>query len=79
MKHEYEIETGMEMPLPRERGLVYPFMDMKVGDSFAVPLNETVRAARLCTAAAYFANRNGVKFTTRIDRAKGVRRCWRIE
>lgn len=75
---EYEIEKGVPIPGSHKKSC-FPFMGMKVGDSFCVPLAERDRIASLSTAATYFGNKNGVKFTTRIDRANGVKRCWRIE
>ena len=75
---EYKIEKGVPIPEAHKTSY-FPFMGMRVGDSFCVPLAERERVAALSAAASYFANKNGVKFTTRTDRDSGVKRCWRIE
>ena len=68
---EYKIEKGVPIPEAHKKQLQFPFMGMKVlGISFCVPLAERDRIASLSTAASYFGNKNGVKFTTRTDRAR---------
>jgi hypothetical protein len=88
-------ETGMSIaidkniPAPagtRGRPARYPFADMEVGDSFAVPLaGETwgkgtsdKAVSRLSNASNSFGKRNNWKFVTRSRKAEGVVRCWRI-
>lgn len=71
------IKIDSDIPVPSEaankgRTSVYPFGNMKVGDSF---FTETEKE-RLRPAATQYARRNGVKFTTRKEGA-GIR-VWRI-
>lgn len=61
----------------------YPFPNMAVGDSFAVPLDgnttgEDRAAVKLRGSAIRYAGKHGGKFTVRIDREAGEVRCWRI-
>lgn len=87
-----KIESGV--PLPRRsnsggRPCKYPFHDLKVGDSFAIPLGGDVLLtgnhgkkdrflSTLRAAASQYSKRNGGKFTVRTMRDEGVIRCWRI-
>lgn len=64
----------------------YPFPDMAVGDSFAVPLigknttkGEDHAAVKLRSSAIRYARIEGGKFTVRTDREVGEVRCWRVE
>lgn len=86
---DVKVETGLPIPEPRSRGMkpTYPFAKLKVGESFSVPIsgerygtgNEKALQRIMC-AAANWKRRNDTKaeFTTRIDRADGVVRCWRV-
>lgn len=82
------IEIDKDIPVPpltEGRPRKYPFPDMGVGDSFAVPLAGEMRngedhaAFKLRSAVAQYARRHGGKFTVRTDREAGVARCWRVE
>ena len=57
----------------------YPFKLLEIGDSFAVPIDEVVRA----TAASYNSRRFGDmqlrRFTRRQDKVAGIVRFWRIQ
>lgn len=82
------IERGIPMPrAPKLSGkIVYPFGEMEVGDSFSVPLTgeqssdgRTDKAyRRISCAAASWKRKNGRDFSTQIDRANSIVRCWRI-
>ena len=81
-----QIDKDMPMPPPTEgRPFKYPFPNMAVGDSFAVPLSgttsrgEDVAAVRLRASAIRYARARGGKFTVRTDREAGEARCWRVE
>lgn len=63
------IEKGV--PLPKR----FPFADMEVGDSFAIPA-ETRRSA-VNVAAKRFGVKHGMKFTVRLMPDRSLR-CWRI-
>lgn len=54
----------------------FPFKDMKVGDSFAVPPN--VKRPAVTVAAMRFGRKHGMRFTVRQMPNKSFR-CWRIE
>lgn len=66
---------------------IYPFGEMEVGDSFAVPLsgekskggNDKV-TDRISSAVSAFKKRadRGLKFSVHTDRSEGVVRCWRM-
>ncbi len=77
MKAEFKIEKGI--PLAPHGNSVrrqskYPFSDMKVGDSFAVPA-EVLSAVRTASIGYSRAN-GGSKFTIR--KSGKAFRCWRI-
>lgn len=80
-KPRYRVESGVPMPAPRCPVDVYPFLDMKRGDSFLIPCEEAKAKriqSRVWTAARNFGKRNGgCKFITRI--VEGGVRCWRYE
>lgn len=68
------IDTQVPAPRARERQS-YPFMDMRVGDSFLITDPELVRNAR--SAAWMFGKRHqGVRFSCR--RVEGGWRLWRV-
>ena len=85
---EYDVsspEPGVQMPHNRYK---YPFVDMKVGDSFAVTLKEKIedeaelkrrlKAMRssLSSAASNYGRRNNVTLIVRKTGDKSFR-CWR--
>lgn len=81
-----KIDKDVPVPPPAEgRPRKYPFPDMVVGDSFAVPLagemhdGEDQAARRLRASAIRYARTFGGKFTVRTDRQAGEARCWRVE
>jgi len=54
----------------------FPFKDMQVGDSFAVP--HDVKRPAVTVSAMRFGRKHGMKFTVRQMPDKSFR-CWRIE
>lgn len=64
-----KIEKGI--PVPRS----YPFAEMQVGDSFAVP--ESLQRMTVTVAAKRYGDKHGMKFTVRAMPDKSFR-CWRI-
>ena len=66
----YEIEKGIDIP-PKS---IYPFHNMKIGDSFPLAAKEK---DKVNTAMHAFAKKNGGKFTLRV--INGEARCWRVE
>ena len=85
----YKIEKNIKMPNPIRNGVEqykYPFFDMKVGDSFAVPVDPATQLGyirvrnRITTAIAHQKKRQeGVAFATRTMRDKNVIRVWRTK
>ena len=64
------IEKNVPMPLR------YPFAQMEVGDSFAVPPN--VSRTTVNVAAKRYTDKHGGKFTVRLMPDRSYR-CWRVE
>lgn len=69
----YEVEKGRALPGAPSGRSKYPFKEMGVGDSFAVP-REEVAAVR--NAAAQYGYRTGYIMSVRKD-GDGFR-CWRL-
>lgn len=60
------------VPMPQR----YPFAQMEVGDSFAVP--EGVSRTAVSISALRYSRKHGGKFTVRLMLDRSLR-CWRIE
>lgn len=71
----FKIERGVPLP-PRGTQSAYPFSEMKVGDSFLVPLDGR-KAVNIQHALWFSAKRKGVHILTRSD-SQGVR-VWRVK
>ena len=54
----------------------FPFAQMKVGDSFAVP--EDVSRTAVSISALRYSRKHGGKFTVRLMPDRSLR-CWRLE
>lgn len=65
------IRIDKDVPIPG----TYPFEQMKVGDSFAVPAS--VRRETVSVSAKRYGDKHKAKFTVR-QVAPGVFRCWRV-
>jgi hypothetical protein len=66
---QIKIESGV--PIRNK----YPFGEMKVNDSFAVP--PTIKRTTINVAAKRFGDKHGMKFTVRMVDDRSYR-CWRI-
>jgi hypothetical protein len=85
----YKIEKNVPLHNSPRNGHAfykYPFFDMKVNDSFAVPVDPTTTlnyirvAARVrvaIQAQCKRSNNNGMKFCYRTDKVNRVIRVWR--
>lgn len=69
------IEHDVPIPSRRTRASMYPFDDMKPGDSFTVPASKGTSVWRM--AKNYALGRRGVEFTTRSERDRV--RIWRVK
>ena len=84
LENAMTFEIDKTQPIPKStkgRPRIYPFMEMEVGDSFAVPIqldDKTTGNLLRCAARAY-SRKYGGKFAIRIERSKNVTRCWRVE
>ena len=65
-----KVESGI--PIPAK----YPFAEMKVNDSFAVP--PKINRSAVNVSAMRYGRKHGMKFTVRLTK-DGTLRCWRIE
>ena len=85
----YKIEKNIPMPEVLRNGVEqykYPFFEMKVGDSFAVPVDPStqlgyIRVSNRVANAIYAQQKRqeGAKFTYRTFKDKRVIRVWRIK
>jgi len=85
----YKIEKNIKMPQPTRNGIEqykYPFLDMKVGDSFAVPVDPATKlgytTVRGRVANAIYANKKrqpNATFTYRTLKDKREIRVWRTK
>lgn len=66
------MKVDKNVPLPSK----WPFKDMQVGDSFAVP--EGVGRTTVSIAALRYGRKHGGKFTVRLMPDRSFR-CWRVE
>lgn len=66
------MKVEKNVPLPSK----WPFKDMQVGDSFAVP--EGVGRTTVSIAAMRYGRKHGGKFTVRMVADRSLR-CWRVE
>jgi hypothetical protein len=60
-----------DVPIPAR----YPFADMQVGDSFAVPTH--IKRSAINVAAMRYGRQHGMKFTVRLTPERSLR-CWRV-
>jgi hypothetical protein len=84
------IEIEKDVPIPtacgRGRPTKYPFAEMEVGDSFAVPLagesygrhSGDKAAASLSRNSHTYGKKHGKTFTVRQLNDEGVARVWRV-
>lgn len=76
MSDDFEIESDIPVPATRMRkARTYPFADMEIGDSFAIPADVPHNRVRI--AGYQFGRRHNRKYT--VQRVNGERyRCWRV-
>lgn len=82
----FQIDKGLPIPkISTGRPRIYPFPQMEVGDSFAVPITDEIlsgqnKSARLLSSAATaYARKYGGRFSVQFDRSNKIMRCWRVE
>ena len=85
----YKIEKNIKIPSPTRNGVEqykYPFFEMKVGDSFAVPVDPStqlgyirVRGRVASAIHAQQKRQEGSKFTVRTMKDKRELRVWRTK
>lgn len=86
---QIKIEKNKPIPAIRRRRTIYPFGEMKVGDSFALPLGGAIKFpgnngvkditySRLAGAAHGYGRKHSRKFAVRTIKDEGVVRCWRV-
>ncbi len=76
MKTEFKIEKGVALPPPKRR---YPFSEMKIGDSFFIPVEDprTPDGDNRIRATVHTSARNR-KIVATIQKVKGGFRVWKI-
>lgn len=74
------VEEGIELPKPNYKEK-WNFHRLNVGDSFAIPYDDSREVIRLRTAASAHGQRHRAKLTTRTVIEDGVKklRVWRVE
>jgi hypothetical protein len=70
----FKIEKGIPPPKQEHHFVQYPFREMRVGDSFAAPIQ---RQRSVAAAASRYGRIAKAKFTVR-KQSKTHCRCWRI-
>ena len=72
----FKIEKNIPVPSSRGRVAIYPFREMEVGDSFAVPgMKQPVLSNLACQAAKRIGD--GRRYSTR-RQPDGSIRVWRV-
>ena len=66
------MQVENQVPLPKR----YPFHQMQVGDSFAIPPD--IRRETVAVAALRYGRKHDMKFVVRLMPDRSYR-CWRIE
>lgn len=77
-KRMIRVERHIPLPTGPGRRLSYPFAEMQVGNSFAIPLTGTKFTQPVLIAASRYARKTGKKFTSHTDKESGTVRVWRI-
>ena len=87
----YTIDKNIPLPNPSRNGIAqykYPFFQMKLGDSFAVPVDPTTklnylqvgqRVANAILIQHKRPNNGDMRFTYRTDKESRVIRVWRTK
>ena len=77
-ERDVPIQTASNVPMPTPRGR-YPFKLLEIGDSFAAPIAEIVRATSASDIGRLPGDTQRRRFTHRQDRVAGTVRFWRIQ
>lgn len=72
----YKIEKNVPIPVKCTRVTVYPFDQMKEGDSFLIPTKTEKEAMSKRRSVAVRAKKKNIKVTTRA--VQGGIRVWRV-
>ena len=76
------IKIDKHVPLPGMRA-VYPFSEMEVGDSFAVPISKKNTRQIIYSSGSYYKKRYnsafGIKTKTVTENGVDVFRVWRVK
>ena len=75
----YAVESNIPIAPRKAEGIDYPFLQMEVGDSFALN-SDTHRECLNVRGAMNYWNKNHkpMKFGVRLDKSSGKYRCWRL-
>lgn len=71
------IKIEKNIPIPKTAYRAWPFNEMKIGDSFAVPIADRGRVTQAATQWAL--RHEGFKFITRQTEDRQSVRVWRVE
>lgn len=74
---KFKIES--DVPIPEIDRKIYPFKQMKVGDSFGVPFRKKRTSAVRTACSMENARNKDREFIARIDNEKYQTRVWRIK
>ncbi len=84
--NKFKVEKNVPIPNRTSgRPSPYPWLKMKVGDSFHVSIKETSQGniarlqRNLSNVATYAGRKHNLKFTTHMDDDEGGVRVWRVE
>ena len=77
----FAVERGIPMPTKGNR-TKYPFSELEVGDSFAVPIpmgtDPGAQAAAIRSSAYSWSKKNSSRFAVRLVDNKAAARVWRV-
>jgi hypothetical protein len=78
----YQVQKDVALPRRQAMWAIYPFLEMEVGDSFALLKGDLLERERVRAAASYYGIRHAPKkFSIRIaDPSANPKtyRCWRV-
>ena len=78
-ENRYAVESNIPIAPRKASEMAYPFLDMNVGDSFALKTNTHRECINVRGAISHW-NRfhKPMKFGLRLDKSSGKYRCWRL-
>lgn len=78
-QNRYAVESGIPIAPRKAIGMGYPFLSMKIGDSFALRTDTYRECVNVRGAIQHWNKTHApMKFGLRMDRATGKYRCWRL-